>query len=138
VTFYVGLKVGHDLRWADAGSSMAINWDQIQLWLIFAVPAGAILGLLGSRAPHPSWQGAAASAALLGVLLGEAYRRYTGYGPDIAVGVALLLAAALYVVTVRRNRQPVLTLVFTALASVAGLLLVSAPDLVEQLLVRGS
>ncbi len=80
VTFYVGLKVGHDIRWADSGSVMGIDWDRIRLWLVLACLAGGVFGLLGATAARRDWRGAAATAALLGLLLGEAYRRSADWG----------------------------------------------------------
>ena len=138
VTFYIGLKVGHDLRWADSGSVMFIDWDGITLWLIFAVPAGVVFGLLGSFAARTDRTGAVAAAALLGLLLGDALRRYLNFGSvDAAVLVDLLAAAAVFAVASPRNRRPVLTLALTAVATVVGYLLVSAPDFIEQILIEG-
>ncbi len=73
VTFFVGLKVGHDLRWAGSSSVMSVDWDGVQLWLLLAVAAGVVFGLLGSRAARADWTGAAATAAVLGLVLGDAW-----------------------------------------------------------------
>ncbi|WP_167761009.1 hypothetical protein [Geodermatophilus sp. DF01-2] len=48
-----------------------------------------------------------------------------------------LAAAAVFAVAPRANRRPALTLGLTAVAAVAGFLLVSAPDFVEHLLIEG-
>jgi hypothetical protein len=137
VTFYVGLKVGHDIRWAGTASVMSINWGGIQLWLVLAAVAGAVFGLLGSIAARSDWRGAAATAAPLGLLLGDAYRRLSGWGMDVAVAADVLLAIVLFVAATRVNRRPLLTLLFTVVAAGAGFLAVSAPDFLEQLLIEG-
>jgi Family of unknown function (DUF6518) len=137
VTFYIGLKVGHDIRWAGTASVMPINWGGIQLWLVLAAVAGAVFGLLGSNVGRPDWRGAAATAAPLGLLLGEVYRRLSGWGPDVAVSADVLLAIVLFATATRVNRRPLLTLLLTVVATVAGFVVVSAPDLLEQLLIEG-
>jgi hypothetical protein len=47
VTFYVGLTVGHDVRWGGTGSVMSIHWEQIGLWLVLAAVAGGWLRAAG-------------------------------------------------------------------------------------------
>lgn len=65
VTYYAGLKIGHDIRWAFEGSFKTVGWDRIQLWTIFAVVGGLVLGWLGSRAAKQDWMGAATAAGRL-------------------------------------------------------------------------
>jgi hypothetical protein len=137
VTFYVGLKVGHDIRWVGTASVMPVSWGDIQLWLLLAAVAGAILGLLGAIAARPDWRGAAATAAPLGLLVGDAYRRLSGWGMDVAVGADIVLAIALFVAATRINRRPLLTLLLIGVAGVAGFMAISAPDFLEQLLAEG-
>jgi len=138
VTFYIGLKVGHDIRWAGTGSTMWVDWDKMQLWLALAVIAGIAFGLLGSFAPRQEWKGAAATAALVGLLLADAYRRFTNWGGiDAAVAVNLIAALAVFVVASRANWRPVLTLGLTIPASALALVAVSAPDFIEQGLIEG-
>jgi hypothetical protein len=138
VTFFVGLKVGHDLRWAGSSSVMSVDWDGVQLWLLLAVAAGVVFGLLGSRAARADWTGAAATAAVLGLVLGDAYRRFANWGGvDAAVTVDVLAAVAAFVVGSRFNRRPLLTLGLTVGTTVLGFLVVSAPDHLEQVLIEG-
>jgi hypothetical protein len=138
VAFYVGLKVGHDLRWGDSGSVMFVDWNGVTLWLILAVPAGVVVGLLASFAARSDRTGAAAAAALLGLVLGDALRRYINWGGvDVAVLVDLLAAAVMFTVAVRRNGRPALTFAWTVVAAVVGYLLVSVPDFIEQILFEG-
>ena len=137
LTFYVGLKVGHDIRWAGSGSTMSINWGDIQLWLVLAGIAGGVFGLLGSNAARRDWRGAGATAALLGLVLGDACRRLSDWEVDVAVTVDALAAVVVFTVATRVNRRPVLTLVLSVATTVAGFLVVSAPDFLEQILIEG-
>ena len=138
VTFYVGLKAGHDIRWGGTDSVMSIHWGQIGLWLVLAALAGVVFGLLGSFAPHRDWKGAAATAALIGVLLADAHRRFSNWGEvDVAVTVDVIAALAVLVIASRHNKRPLLTLGLTMAAVSVGLLAVSAPDFLEQGLIEG-
>lgn len=138
ITYFVGLKVGHDIRWSGSGSVMFVNWGDIQLWLVLAVPAGVVFGLLGSFAPRTDWRGAAATATLLGLLLGDAYRRYSNWGGfDAAVTVDVIAAIAVFLIASKFNRRPLLTLGLTVATAVLGLLVVSAPDFIQQVLIEG-
>lgn len=137
VTFYVGLKVGHDIRWAGTDSAMSINWHGIQLWLVLATLAGIVFGLLGSFAARRDWKGAAATAALLGLLLADAYRRFSNWGVDVAVIVDVVAGLAVFLIACRYNKRPLLTLSLTIATGVLGLLVVSVPDFIEQGLIDG-
>ena len=137
VGFYVGLKVGHDIRWAGSASVMGIDWAAVQLWLILAVPAGAVLGLLGASATRRDWYGPAATAALLGLLLGDAWRRLAGYGMDVAVTVDLSAVIVILAVATRANRRPALTVALTVVAALAGFVVVSLPDVLQQIVIEG-
>jgi Family of unknown function (DUF6518) len=137
VTYYVGLKVGHDIRWAGTDSVMGVNWDRIQLWLVLAGFAGGVLGLLGATAARRDWPGAAATAALLGLLIGDAYRRLSYWGLDVAVVVDAVAVVVVFGLATRVNRRPLLTLALSGVAAIGGFVVVSAPDLLEQLLVEG-
>jgi type III secretory pathway component EscS len=74
------------------------------------------------------------------LLVGQAFRRswnYRGVDPAVAVatvvGIVVVLALG-----VRSPRQPALVALCTPLMAVLGVLLVSAPDVLEQLLITGS
>jgi len=138
ITFYIGLKVGHDIRWAGTDSSMPLNWDKMQLWLVLAVLAGVAFGLLGSFAPRREWKGALATAGLVGLLAADAYRRFHNWGEiDVAVIVDVIAALAVFAIGSRANKRPLLTLGFTVAVGALGLVAVSAPDFIEQGLIEG-
>jgi hypothetical protein len=113
---------------------MGVNWDDIQLWLVLAAVAGAVFGLAASCAARRDRWGPVATAVLLGLLLGDAYRRLHDRGPDIAVAVDLLAAVVVSLVVIRANRRPGRTLAWTLLAAIAGFAVVSAPDALQQAL----
>lgn len=142
VSYYIGLKIFHDIRWAARGSAFPLNWSRIQLWTVFAVVAGVVFGMLGSRAGKQDWTGAAAGAAFVGLLLGDGIRRAMVWGIvdsrgwwDAAVLVDGLLIIVVFIIATRINRRPWLTIAFLPLVAVAGLAAVWVPDMVEQLLV---
>jgi len=138
VTFYIGLKVGHDIRWAGSDSTMWIDWDKMQLWLVLAVLAGVAFGLLGSFAPRQEWKSALATAGLVGLLAADAYRRFSNWGGiDVAVTVDVIAALAVLVIASRYNKRPLLTVGFTIAVGALGLVAVSAPDFIEQGLIEG-
>jgi ABC-type Mn2+/Zn2+ transport system permease subunit len=92
---------------------MSINWHSIQLWLVLAALAGIVFGLLGFFAVRRDWKGARATAVLLGLLLADAYRRFSNWGVDVAVIVDVLAAHAVFIIASRYNRKPLLTLSLT-------------------------
>lgn len=55
----------------------------------------------------------------------------------MAVATDIVLAMVLFAAAIRVNRRPLLTLLLTVGAAVAGFIAVSAPDLLEQLLIAG-
>ena len=91
--------------------------------------AGVVFGLMGSLAPHRNWKGAAATAALIGLLLADAYRRLSNWGEvDVAVTVDVIAALAVLVIASQYNKRPLLTLGLTMATVAVGLLAVAAPD----------
>jgi hypothetical protein len=65
-------------------------------------------------------------------------RRWINWGGvDVAVLVDLVAAAVVFVLAVRRNRRPALTLGLTCVAAVVGYVLVSVPDVIEQIPFEG-
>lgn len=142
ITFYLGLKIGHDIRWSAKGSVMTVNWADMQLWVLFSVVGGLVLGFLGSRASRRDWIGAATAAAFIGLLLADGFRRALVWGLLAARGgwdAAVLLDGALailvFLVATRDNRRPWLTVAFVPLVAVVGAVVVAVPDAIEQLLV---
>jgi hypothetical protein len=138
VTFYVGKDVMYGIDYP--GQPYSVNTDQLVQWLVLAVVAGSLLGWAFSRIGRPGHAGAASTAAALGLLAADAYRRGANYPWDapVVLGLAVLAAVAVLAVAVRSPRQLAEIALWTLPAAAAGWLLVSAPDLLEQLLITGS
>jgi hypothetical protein len=138
LAFYVGLKVMYGIDYP--GAPYSLNRDQITEWLVLAVIAGCLFGWVFCRVGWHGRAGTVATAAAVGLLVGDAYRRGSSYRGDIPVittmtviGIALVLAVA-----VRSRRQLARVALWTLPMAALGLLLASAPDAFEQLLTTGS
>ena len=138
VAFYVGKDVMYGIEYP--GMPNSVDLDQLVQWLVLAVVAGSFLGWAFHRIGRPGHAGAASTAAALGLLAADAYRRCSNYPGDapVVVGLALLAAAAVLAVAVRSPRQLAEIALWTLPAAAAGWVLVSAPDLLEQFLSTGS
>ena len=135
VVFFIGVKVFHDVKWAAAGSTLDVPWDRVTLWLIFALPAGLLLGLAGYVAVQGGWKGVASRAGVIGVFAAEAFDRVVGYGfsdpavlLDSGAAVGLLLYFRASGLQLRR------TIAVIPVTLVSSLLLLRAPDALEQLI----
>jgi hypothetical protein len=138
VAFYVGKDVMYGVEYP--GMPYSVDSDQLAQWLVLAVVAGTLLGWAFARIGRPGHAGAASTAAALGLLAADAYRRSVNHSGDapVVVGLAALAAVAVLAVAVRSPRQLAEIALWTLPAAAAGWLLVSAPDLLEQFLLTGS
>ena len=138
VTFYVGKDVMYAVEYP--GMPYSVDLDQLVQWLVLAAVAGSLLGWAFHRMGRAGHVGAVSTAAALGLLAADAYRRSSNYPGDapVVVGLALLAAAAVLAVAVRSPRQLAEIALWTLPAAAAGWVLVSAPDLLEQFLFTGS
>jgi hypothetical protein len=91
------------------------------------------------RIDHPGRPGAAAAAAASGLLLGDAVHRGYRYRGDIPVTatVAVLGLALLVGLTRHDRRRLSRAALLTVPATLAAVLVVSVPDLLEQIIVVG-
>ena len=138
VTFYVGKDVMYAIEYPGAPYSM--NLDLLVQWLVLSVVAGSLLGWAFCRIGRPGRAGALSTAAAVGLLAADAYRRSANYPWDapVLVGFAGLAIAAVLAVSVRSPRQLAEVALWTLPMAAAGWVLVSAPDLLEQLRITGS
>ena len=138
VTFYVGKQVMYGIEYP--GMPYALNREQITQWLVLAVIAGALSGVLFSRAGQDDRAGAVATAGAVGLLVGDAVRRCWTYGvvDPVVPAAAVLFIGLVLAGTVRSGRQLGRVALWTAPMAVLGAVLVSAPDALEQVLITGS
>lgn len=138
VAFSVGKQLVYGVRYP--GMPYALDIPELVRWLALAVVAGSLLGWVFFRVGRAGPAGALATAAAVGLLAADAYRRSAGR-PDEGVvvwTVAVLAAAAVLALDVRSWRRLALVGVLVVPCTLAGYLLVSAPDALEQLLLTGS
>ena len=138
MAFYVGKKVMYGIEYP--GGAYPLDRTEIVQWLVLSVVAGSLLGWAFHRIGRPGRAGALATAAAVGLLAADAYRRSSTYHSDavVVVGFTVLAIAAVLAVAVRSPRQLAEVALWTLPMAAAGWLLVSAPDLLEQLLIPGS
>jgi hypothetical protein len=138
IAFFVGKQVMYGIDYP--GMPYSINVSELTEWLVLAVVAGALLGWAFSWAGRPGRSGAVGTAAVIGLLVADAYRRSSNYQAEapVVVTFAVLAIVAVLCVTVRSWRQLALVAGSIIPLALVGLLLVSAPDLLEQLLITGS
>ncbi|WP_024877431.1 DUF6518 family protein [Saccharomonospora piscinae] len=136
--FYSGKAVVYGVLYS--GGALPLNLFDLLVWGGLAVVAGVVLGL-GLRAVGDSGaRGTVATASALGLMWGDVVRR-TGlvFSPDPAlVAVTGLLTAVLLLLGSRSRAQAARIALLAVPLTVPGFLLVSAPDLLEQLLITGS
>lgn len=138
VAFYVGKKVIYGVRYP--GMPYPLNLGEFVEWGVLAVVAGPLLGAVFAGIGAASRRGAIATAAAVGLLVADAYRRSGNHPADgqVVIGFALLAVAVVLAVAARSPRQLLAIAVWTVPAAVIGSGLVAAPDALEQLLITGS
>lgn len=137
VAFYVGKDVMYAVEYP--GMPYAVNTEVLVEWLVLAAVAGSLLGGAASRIGRPGRWGTLATAGAVGLLVADALRRSLGYSPDPAVvGLAVVAVLVVLGLGARTPAQLARTAVWSVPCAVVGFVLVSAPDVLEQLLVTGA
>lgn len=138
ISFYVGKKIMYGIDYP--GMPYSINASVLMEWLALAVIAGIALGAVFSWSGQPGGKGALGTAAAVGLLIGDAYRRSAIHDSEATVlgAFAVLGIVAVLGSTVRSWSQLALVGVLLLPCAPVGYLLVSAPDLLEQFLITGS
>ena len=137
LAFYVGKDVMYGIEYP--GMPYAVNGDDLVRWLVLSLLAGSVLVWIFCRIGRQDLTGALGTAAAVGLLVADAARRAGSYDSDRTVVTTFALLAVLLVlaVGVRSLRQLAGTAAWTVPMAAAGLLLVAAPDLLEQFLLTG-
>lgn len=133
LAFYYGKEVMYGFKYP--GTSYSVNPEQIALWCVLAVAAGVVAGLVFGPIGRPDLRGSLGTAAAAGLLVGEVVRRLDR--PDGVVFTVITVLAIAFVLArgVRSARQAGHIAGWTIPLGPAGYLLVSAPDVLEQMVV---
>ena len=137
LAFYLGKKVMYGIDYP--GMPYSLDVGTIGIWLTLAVLAGTVLGAAFSFIGSSGHRGAAATAGAIGLLIADAYRRSAAY-PDeatVVLTVAVIGAAAVLAVGPRSPQSLLRTVVWAVPLTPLALLLVSAPDALEQRVFTG-
>jgi hypothetical protein len=131
VAFYYGKDVMYGVKYP--GMPYEVDLEQLGLWCVLAAVAGAAAGVVFGPIGREDVRGTVSTALAAGLLLGEAVRR-SGRADGVVFTVATLLALALVLGRgIRSRKQAVRVLGWTVPMALAGFLLVSAPDVLEQI-----
>jgi hypothetical protein len=130
VAFYVGKKLMYGIRYP--GMPYELNTTQLTEWGVLAVIAGIALGAAFAGI---GTTGHRSTAAAIGLLAADAYRRASSYPSDgvVVISFGVLAVVAVLAVAIRTPRQLLQTAAWTLPAIALGYLLISAPDLLESL-----
>ncbi|MEU0534959.1 DUF6518 family protein [Amycolatopsis tolypomycina] len=132
VAFYYGKDVMYGIRYP--GMPYSVNLEQLALWLVLAALAGTAAGLVFGPIGREDVRGTVSTALAAGLLIGEVVRR-SDRADGVVFTVATLLALALVLARgIRSRRQAVRVAAWLVPMALAGFLLVSGPDVLEQLL----
>lgn len=95
-------------------------------------------GILDSYVGRSGWRPAAATAVIVGLLIGDAYRRHRNYGGmDVAVWFDVLAIPAVVAMGQRSARQVTRVAALAVPLGIVGLAVVAGPDWIEQILIEG-
>lgn len=116
--------------------SVSVSSERLVFWIVAAVGAGAVLGLIAQRLWRSDWTGVAALAAAAGLFAADGYRRFDIWGDwDIAVIFDAIAVVAILILFHRSAARTVATALLVLPLTVLAWAVVSLPDLIEQLLI---
>ena len=111
-----------------------MSLEQLGLWCVPAAVAGTAAGLVFGPIGRADVRGTVSTALAAGLLVGEVVRR-SDRADGVVFTVATLLALGLVLARgIRSRSQAVRVAGWTVPMAVAGFLLVSGPDVLEQVL----
>lgn len=138
VAFYVGKAVCYGIKYP--GMPYGISTANLAIWSVLAALAGVLFGLSFRLAGRDDRWGVLATAAIVGLLLGDAFRQIR-FAPADEPALTLFTVAAVSLVLWLGSRSPPQLFRISALAiplTVVGFVVATAPDLLEQLIFTGS
>ncbi|WP_157376253.1 hypothetical protein [Amycolatopsis keratiniphila] len=108
-----------------------MNLPTLVLWCGLAVAGGVVAGLLLSAVGRPDRRGTVATAAVVGLLLGDLVRRSDRFGVGtLAIATALAIAFVAWR-GIRSSRQAAQVALAALPMGLLGLVIASAPDFLE-------
>jgi hypothetical protein len=131
VAFYYGKDVMYGIKYP--GMPYSVSLEQLGLWCVLAAFAGTAAGLVFGPIGREDRRGTVSTALAAGLLIGEVVRR-SDRTDGVVFVVATLLALGLVLARgIRSRRQAVRVAGWTVPMTLAGFLLVSGPDVLEQI-----
>ncbi|RSN60679.1 hypothetical protein DMH01_15465 [Amycolatopsis sp. WAC 04182] len=135
LAFYLGKKVIYGIKYPDA-PSYQINLPTVAIWCVLAIIAGLVLGMGLRYIGTPNWPGALATAAAAGLILADSWRLGGSvlWERPLQLVVNVPAAAGLIALGSRSRRQLGKILALLLPLTMIGYGIVSAPDLIEDVL----
>ena len=133
VAFFYGKQIYYAILYPGPGFPYRVQPVELLFWGLLGLLGGAVLGVIASRIGRPGWLPAAASALLMGLLLADAYRWYGAWNEDLPIGAAIVGVIVIAALGHRTWRQIGYTALLLIPGTVAGYLLVSAPDWIQRI-----
>ena len=119
--------------------SYSLDLFNLTLWASAALVGGAALGAAGSCIGKQGWLGVGATALVIGLLLGDAYRRAHDYGVDVAAALDMIAALSIldyHSYNSRSLRQGLAVIGVTIPMTVVGYVLIVLPNWLQQILLE--
>jgi len=132
VAFYYGKDVMYGIKYP--GMPYSVNLEQLGLWCFLAAVAGTAAGLVFGPIGREDVRGTVSTALAAGLLLGEVVRRSDRADGPVFTVVTLLALGLVLGRGIRSRSQAVRVVAWTVPMALAGFLLVSGPDVLEQIL----
>ena len=135
LAFYPAKELGYLLRFP--GGEFSLNPAQLALWSLLAVVAGPVLGPVFRHVGTASHRAGLSTAAAVGLVIADACHRGFAHPrewPALSAYVVIALAAVCAAARGMPREQSRRAVVMTLPAAAICYLLVSAPDVLEQLL----
>ncbi|WP_410663701.1 DUF6518 family protein [Amycolatopsis sp. lyj-84] len=135
LAFYLGKNVVYGIKYPDA-PPYGIDLPTVGTWCVLAVVAGVLLGMGFRHIGDPGWPGALATAGAAGLVLADAYRKggFVVSDRPLLPVVSALAAAGLLLLGGRTRGQLGKALALLVPLTLIGYGIVSAPDLIEEML----
>lgn len=134
VALHLGQRLIYWIKYA--GDAYAFGLRSFGLWSLLALAAGAVLGPVFARIGRSDWPGSGATAAAVGLLVADVFRRtqnYPGETPVLRTFAVLAILTVLALAAVNRSQMVRTVLLSLGSTVVAYLLIFNALPLLWRL-----